>query len=230
MIARVLERRVPEGPGTRRPTGSFPRQWAEIAGGGGPGARAVLRVRVANCLSRDPAWAVREVWATQALALRPTRTGRTYRLVVSFHPGERPSGAVLDDIEETLVAAAGFAGHQRLSALQELEDDSGRWRLQVAVSKVHPATRKTVTPFYDRRRLMAACAALEAKHGLVPDHHRGGAGVTDAPEPVQAVDGPGAGSGTARAGPGTRGRPRGDERDGPPQAPEEPPPDRDPDL
>ena len=83
---------------------------------------------------------------------------------------------MLDDIEETLVAAAGLAGHQRLSALQELQDDDGRWRLQVAVSKVHPATRKTVTPFYDRRRLMAACAALEAEHGLVSDHHRGGGG------------------------------------------------------
>ena len=104
MIARAIERRVPEGPGTCRPSASFPRQWAEIAGGGGPGAPALLRVRVANCLSRDPAWAVREVWATQALALRPTRTGRTYRLVVSFHPGERPSSAVLDDIEETLVS------------------------------------------------------------------------------------------------------------------------------
>ena len=103
-------------------------------------------------------------------------------MVASFHPGERPSAAALDDIEEALVAAAGFAGHQRLSALQELRDDGvRRWRLQVAVNKVHPATRRTVTPFYDRRRLMAACAALEAKHGLVPDHHRGGGGAGGAP-------------------------------------------------
>jgi hypothetical protein len=190
VIARAIERRVPEGPGTSRPSGSFPRQWAEIAGGGGPGAPAVLRVRVANCLSRDPAWAVREVWATQALALRPTRTGRTYRLVVSFHPGERPSAAALDDIEEALVAAAGFAGHQRLSALQELQEDDGarRWRLQVAVNKVHPATRRTVTPFYDRRRLMAACAALEAKHGLVSDHHRGGGGAGGGRAPDRGPD------------------------------------------
>ena len=87
-----------------------------------------------------------------------------------------------------------------------------------------------MTRFYDQRRLMAACGALEAKHGLVPDHNRGGA-AAGRPEPVQAAAGPGGGEGRpARAGPGGRERPRGDgERHEPPRAREDAPPDRDPD-
>ncbi len=200
--------------------------------GGTAGAR-VARVRATGCRSGDPDWALREIAATHALAGRRSRAPKTYRLLVSFRPGERPGPAVLDDIEDTLVAAVGLAGHQRLSALHEDDGDEGggggRLWLHVAVNKVHPRGFQTDTPFYDQRRLMAACGALEAKHGLVPDHHRGGAAVSDAPEPVQAVEGPGAGNGPARAGRKTRGRPHGDERDGPPQDPEGPPPDRDPD-
>lgn len=171
MIAKAIEERAPAAPGPFRASGEIALQWAEITGGGASGA-PVVRVRVSNCRSRDLSWALREIGATQALAQRRSRAARTYRLLVAFRPGERPVPAVIDDAEDTLVAAVGLGGHQRLSALQ---DNGERIWLQVAVNKVHPATLRTVTPFYDRRRLMAACGALEAKHGLVPDHHRGGA-------------------------------------------------------
>jgi hypothetical protein len=236
MIAKIIDcAPAGEAPGPFRASGGFRAHWAAVMAGGTAGAR-VARMRVTGCRSADPDWALREIAATQALAGRRSRGPKTYRLLVSFRPGERPEAAVLDDIEDTLVAAVGLAAHQRLSALHEGDGDGedgggGRLWLHVAVNKVHPRGFRTETPFYDRRRLMAACGALEAKHGLVPDHHRGGAAVSDAPEPVQAVDGPGEGEGRpARARPGGRGRPRGDDgRHGPPRDGEEPPPDRDPD-
>lgn len=235
MIAKVIDTAAPgEAPGPFQASGGFRAHWAAVMAGGTARAR-VVRVRVTGCRSADPDWALREIAATQALAGPRSRGPKTYRLLVSFRPGERPGPAVLADIEDTLVAAVGFGGHQRLSALHEAEGDGegggGRLWLHVAVNKVHPRGFRTETPFYDRRRLMAACGALEAKHGLVPDHHRGGAAAAGRPEPVQAAGGPGKGEGRpARVGPGERGRPRGgDERHEPPRDGEEPPPDRDPD-
>ncbi len=234
MIAKVIDCAAPgEAPGPFQASGGFRAHWAAVMAGGTARAR-VARVRVTGCRSADPDWAVREISATQALAGRRSRAPKTYRLLVSFRPGERPGPAVLDDIEDTLVAAVGLAGHQRLSALHEDDGDDeggggGRLWLHVAVNKVHPRGFQTDTPFYDQRRLMAACGALEAKHGLVPDHHRGGAADAEPPEPVQAAGGPGEGEGSAHAGPGERERPRGDDaRRGPPRDGEGPPPGRDP--
>ena len=194
MIAKVIDCAAPgEAPAPFQASGGFRAHWAAVMAGGTARAR-VVRVRVTGCRSADPDWALREIAATQALAQRRSRAPKTYRLLVSFRPGGRPGPAVLDDIEDTLVAAIGFDGHQRLSALHEEDEDDeggggGRMWLHIAVNKVHPRGFQTETPFYDQRRLMAACGALEAKHGLVPDHHRGGAAAAERPEPVQAPPG-----------------------------------------
>ena len=83
---------------------------------GEEGAGRVGAVRVTNCLSEIPDLAIKEILATQALNKR-SRSDRTYHLVVSFEPGETPTPAQLDDIENELCAAIGLGRHQRISAL-----------------------------------------------------------------------------------------------------------------
>ena len=43
--------------------------------------------------------------------------------------------------------------------------------LHIAINKIAPQTRRCVEPFYDKRKLMAACEALEKKHGLAKTNH-----------------------------------------------------------
>jgi hypothetical protein len=126
----------------------------------------IIRTRITNCKSSDPIWAVKEIEATQALA-RPARTDRSYHLVISFRPAERPDALQLDEIEDVLLSAVGFAEHQRVSALY---DDGCHLYLQIVSSRVHAATLRTIAPAFDKRRLMTACAELEARLGLYPDH------------------------------------------------------------
>ena len=73
-------------------------------------------VRITNCHAGTPALAIMEILATQSLNKR-SRGDRTYHLVVSFEPGERPAPAQIEDIETELCAAIGLSGHQRISAL-----------------------------------------------------------------------------------------------------------------
>jgi hypothetical protein len=93
---------------------------------------------------------------------------RTYHLVISFPPGERPTPTQLENIERVLVERIGLGGHQRLSATHL---DTGHLHLHVAINKIHPESFRCVEPYYDKRRLMQACVELEAKHGLIPTAH-----------------------------------------------------------
>ncbi len=72
-----------------------------------PGQK-VAWARVSNCQVDEPGWAVKEILATQN---RNTRSGpdRNYHLVVSFPDGERPSREQVEDIEDRLCKAMGFA-------------------------------------------------------------------------------------------------------------------------
>lgn len=130
------------------------------------GAR-VEHVRLTNRYSDEVGPAVKEILSTQA---RNQRSGndRIYHLVVAFPPGERPTREQLDDIEDELCAAIGFAGHQRISAAH---DDTDHFHLHVAISKVHPDTYRNVTPRRDYPKLMEACTRLELKHGLTVTNH-----------------------------------------------------------
>ncbi|MBI4725088.1 MAG: relaxase/mobilization nuclease domain-containing protein [Rhodomicrobium sp.] len=58
----------------------------------GESAERVGAVRVTNCLMESPDLAIKEILATQALNKR-SRGDRTYHLVVSFEPGEKPEPA-----------------------------------------------------------------------------------------------------------------------------------------
>jgi Relaxase/Mobilisation nuclease domain/Large polyvalent protein-associated domain 7 len=132
----------------------------------GQGAR-VGAIRVTNCLQEEPALAIREIELTQAQNQR-SRTDRTYHLIVSFPPGERPAPAQLADIEDRLCAVIGLAAHQRISAVHT---DTDHFHVHVAINKVHPSGFQVVTPYFDHQRLQAACAELEVKHGLTVTNH-----------------------------------------------------------
>ena len=61
-------------------------------------------VRFSNCVSTDAELALKEILATQAMNKR-AKGDRTYHLVISFPPGERPTLSQLEDIEQRLVRA-----------------------------------------------------------------------------------------------------------------------------
>jgi hypothetical protein len=132
----------------------------------GGGAR-VAQIRISNCVAAEPSDAIAEIAATQALNVR-AKGDKTYHLVVSFPPGEQPSEAQLHDIEDELCAAIGLADHQRISAVHT---DTGHLHIHIAINKVHAATRRCIEPWYDKRKLMAACDRLEIKHGLARTAH-----------------------------------------------------------
>jgi hypothetical protein len=124
-------------------------------------------VRITNCHGETPALAIKEIMATQAMNTR-AKGDRTYHLVVSFAAGEKPSQEQLADIEETLCAAIGLGAHQRLSAVH---CDTDHLHIHVAINKIHPESFRLVEPYFDQRKLMAACEALEQKHGLIRTRH-----------------------------------------------------------
>lgn len=138
----------------------------------GHAGEKVAWARVTNCLTDDPGWAVKEVLATQARNTR-SRSDKSYHLVVSFPEGERPTRAQIEDIEDRLCGAIGFAEHQRVSAVHRNTDN---WHLHVAINKVHPRTFRNVMPVRDHYRLQEACAELEVRHGLTRENHTIGPG------------------------------------------------------
>ena len=93
-------------------------------------------VRITNCNADTPSLAIMEILATQSLNKR-SRGDRTYHLVVSFEPGERPPPAQIEDIENELCAAIGLLSHQRISAIHL---DRAHLHLHIAINKVDPST------------------------------------------------------------------------------------------
>lgn len=127
----------------------------------------VVAAQVTNCADDDLEMAITEIELVQARNTR-SQSDKSYHLVISFPEGERPSLKQLRDIEDHLVAAIGFAEHQRISAVH---DDTDNLHVHVAINKVHPKTLKNVAPHNDYPKLMAACRELELRHNLVPDNH-----------------------------------------------------------
>ncbi len=123
--------------------------------------------RVTNCGTDDPAQAATIIEATQAANTR-SKADKTYHLVFSFPPGERPPLDVLHIIEDELCEVIGYADHQRISAVHI---DTDHLHVHVAINKVHPTGFQNIEPFYDVPRLMEACERLEIQYGLQPTNH-----------------------------------------------------------
>lgn len=110
--------------------------------------------------------AIREVERTQRRS-GASEKDRNYHLIISFPPGEVPTKQQLEDIEDELVQSIGLEDHQRVSAIHTNTDCL---HVHVAISKIHPESLKVNTPYRDQPKLMAACKALEIKHGLIRTH------------------------------------------------------------
>lgn len=127
----------------------------------------VSAVRVTNCGTDDPAAATIAIVATQERNTR-SKKDKTYHLIISFPPGERPPLETLHAIEDELCAAIGYADHQRVSAVHI---DTKCLHLHVAINKVHPTGLQNREPYYDKDRLMEESARLEIKYGLERTNH-----------------------------------------------------------
>jgi hypothetical protein len=152
--------------------GIDPRSWSRtadymLASGTSSRGEKVGGVRVTNCNTDDPAAATTLIEATQAANTR-SKTDKTYHLVFSFPPGEEPDLKVLHAIEDQLVAAIGYAEHQRISAVHI---DTDHLHVHVAINKVHPKGFQNIEPYYDKKKLMETCERLELEYGLQRTNH-----------------------------------------------------------
>lgn len=119
-----------------------------------------------NCGVEDPALAACVVEATQSLNTR-CRSDKTYHLIVSFAASDTVDPSATAQIEERLAGALGFAEHQRVCALHT---DTEHSHLHIAINRIHPLTRRALTPRLDFRKLSREAAAIERDFGLARTH------------------------------------------------------------
>jgi hypothetical protein len=144
----------------------------------GAGGR-VGGIRITNCGTDEPDWALSDIIATQKRNKRAS-ADKTYHLVVSFADNERPSDEVLEKIEERLVSAIGLEAHQRMSAVHI---DTDHLHMHIAINKIHPTTFRMHEPYFDQRKLMTECEKLEKEFGLVRTNH----GRSTDPQPIEVT-------------------------------------------
>jgi len=124
-------------------------------------------VSITNCMAGDLDIAIEEVRATQALNTR-AKSDKTYHLLVSFRPDEKPSAEVLKAIEEKLCQGLGFGEHQRISAVHQ---DTDNLHIHIAINKIHPERLTIHEPYYPYKTIAKLCANLEQEYGLEVDNH-----------------------------------------------------------
>ncbi|HAU4024249.1 TPA: relaxase/mobilization nuclease domain-containing protein [Legionella pneumophila] len=128
----------------------------------------VGKVRLSNCNSLDPIWAVQEVLATQAKNQRATGD-KTYHMLISFAPGENPSPQVLREIEDRVALSIGFKEHQRISVVHH---DTDNLHIHVAINKIHPQTFNMLEPFRAYKTFAEVASKLEIELGLQITNHQ----------------------------------------------------------
>jgi hypothetical protein len=124
-------------------------------------------VQLANCQSATVAAAIEEVLATQHLNTR-AQGDKTYHLLLSFPPGEKPSAEVLAAIEERVCASLGYGEHQRISAVHH---DTDHMHVHIAINKIHPTRNTMHEPYKAYRTLAEVCTKLEHEYGLQKTNH-----------------------------------------------------------
>ncbi|VEB33721.1 TraI/MobA(P) family conjugative relaxase [Legionella cherrii] len=128
----------------------------------------VGKVRLTNCNSLDPIWAVQEVLATQAKNQRATGD-KTYHMLISFAPGENPSLQVLQEIELKVASSIGFKEHQRISVVHH---DTDNLHIHVAINKIHPKTFNMIEPCRAYKTFSDIASSLEIELGLKITNHQ----------------------------------------------------------
>jgi len=124
-------------------------------------------VSITNCMADELDIAIEEVRATQALNTR-AKSDKTFHLLVSFRPDEKPSAEVLKAIEEKLCEGLGFGEHQRISAVHT---DTDNLHIHIAINKIHPERLTIHEPYYPYKTIAKLCAHLEQEYGLQVDNH-----------------------------------------------------------
>lgn len=161
----MISKRIPMNSAKKS---SFAGLVSYITNGQGKSER-VGEVLITNCQSQDVRWAVGEIIGTQNQ--NTTAVGdKTYHLLISFAPGEKPSAEVLRDVEDRICAAMGYGEHQRISAVH---NDTDVLHIHVAINKIHPERLTMHEPYRDFKARSAVCAKLEIEHDLVRVEHTG---------------------------------------------------------
>ncbi|WP_412755275.1 TraI/MobA(P) family conjugative relaxase [Legionella pneumophila] len=128
----------------------------------------VGKVRLSNCNSIEPIWAVQEVLATQAKNQR-AMGDKTYHMLISFASGENPSDQALREIEESVASSIGFKEHQRISVVHH---DTDNLHIHVAVNKIHPKTFNMIEPFRAYKTFAEIASKLEIELDLKITNHQ----------------------------------------------------------
>ncbi|EHL31869.1 hypothetical protein LDG_6035 [Legionella drancourtii LLAP12] len=128
----------------------------------------VGKIRLSNCNSIDPIWAVQEVLATQARNQRASGD-KTYHMLISFAPGENPSSQALQEIEDRVASLIGFKEHQRISVVHH---DTDNLHIHVAINKIHPQTFNMIEPYRAYKTFAEVASKLEIELGLQITNHQ----------------------------------------------------------
>lgn len=121
---------------------------------------------ITNCSEQTYTLAIKSIEALQDIA--KGKQDKTYHLVLSFHPNDDLSPKRLAYIESECCKALGFENHQRLSALHR---DTKNPHLHIAINRVHPKTKRQITPYFSYQKLAKFCQRMELELGLTPDNH-----------------------------------------------------------
>ena len=125
-------------------------------------------INITNCAADTLPAVMAEVLATQQLNTR-ARGDKTYHLIISFRPGEKPDKNTLIAIEQSICAGLGFGEHQRVSAVHYDTDNA---HIHIAINKIHPIRLTLHEPYRDYRTLGDLCEKLEIQYHLQPDNHQ----------------------------------------------------------
>jgi len=128
----------------------------------------VGKVRLSNCNSLDPIWAVQEILVTQAKNQR-AKGDKTYHMLISFAPGENLSEQSLRDIEERVASSIGFKEHQRISVVHH---DTDNLHIHVAINKIHPQTFNMIEPYRAYKTFAEVASSLEIELDLQITNHQ----------------------------------------------------------
>lgn len=127
----------------------------------------VGEVRMTNCGADEPDLAAIEMWATQQMNTRATGD-KTYHLVLSFREDEKPTPEIMKAVEDEVVTALGFDGHERISVVHE---DTDNLHIHLCINKIHPEKLTMREPYYDHKTLAKTCERLEQSYALKEDNH-----------------------------------------------------------
>ncbi len=125
-------------------------------------------VQATNCQAETMQAVIGEVLATQHINTR-AESDKTFHLLVSFRPGEKPGADTLKAIEERICAGLGYGDHQRVSAVHH---DTDNLHIHIAINKIHPTRNTMHEPFQSYRTLGELCQVLERDYGLESDNHQ----------------------------------------------------------